>query len=92
MKKMKFDIKNLCQNHVLIVLKTIEIERNLNSFYFKNKILLENAADFSQESLQKIKKFNKDFYRDIEKIRLYQNLISNENPIISKSSVKTKKI
>lgn len=92
MKKMKFDIKNLCQNHLSVVLKTVEIEKNLNSFYFKNKILLENAADFSQESLQKIKKFNKDFYREIEKIRLYQNLISNEKPKVSKSLVKTKKI
>lgn len=89
---MKMDLKELCQNHLSVVLKTVEVERNLNSFYFKNKILLENADDFSQESLQKIKKFNKDFYREIEKIRLYQNLINNENPIISKSSVKTKKI
>lgn len=92
MKKMKFDIKNLCQNHVLIVLKAIEVEKKLNSFYFKNKILLEYADDFSEESLQKIKKFNKDFYREIEKVKLYQNLLNNETLNLSKSSVKRNKI
>lgn len=84
------NIKDLCKNHFLTVLKIIKSEEENKTNYLKNKVLLECSNDFSKEDLQKIKKFNKGFYREIEKVRLYNNL--QEKPYISNFSEKKLKI
>jgi len=74
-----YDINELLKENLKLCLKIIDIEKNLNVNYFKNKVLLENINQMSMEDLQKIKKFNKDFYREIEKALLYKNLENNLN-------------
>lgn len=84
------NIKNLCKNNFLTVLKIIKSEEENNTNYLRNKVLLEYSNDFSKEDLQKIKKFNKGFYREIEKVRLYNNL--QEKTYVSKFSERKLKI
>lgn len=86
------DVKNLCEYYPKIILEIIKAESLIDSSIIKNKILIEHINDFSQESLQKIKNFNKHFYREIEKMKLYQNLLNNEKPKVSISSIKKIKI
>jgi hypothetical protein len=86
----EMDIKNLCKNHFWTVLKIIKLEENNQTNYLKNKILLEYSNDFSQEDLQKIKKFNKGFWREIEKVRLYNSF--KEKPSHSNFFEKKQKI
>lgn len=86
------DISKLFLEKMSFCLNVIEIEQNLQKNYFKNKILLENIYQISEESLQKIKKFNKDFFREIEKSQLYKELNQNYNNEISSSQNKKHKI
>lgn len=72
-----YDVGNFFQQNLQICLEIIEIEKNLGKNFFKNKVLLENINEISMEDLQKIKKFNKDFFREIEKAQLYKNLDEN---------------
>ena len=82
------NLKELCQKKIGIILKVINVEDYIKSDNFKNKILLEYANDFHQENLQKIKKYNKHFYRQLEKMNLYQDLKNSEIKNISKYSVR----
>lgn len=82
------NLKELCQKKIGIILKVINVEDYIKSDNFKNKILLEYANDFHQEDLQKIKKYNKHFYRQLEKMNLYQDLKNSEIKNISKHSVR----
>lgn len=90
----KINIKKLCETNLFDVLKLIEIEKQINVNYLKKKVLLEldYLNDFTKEDLQRIKKFNKDFYREIEKMNLYQKLLKDEKECLSKPLLKRKKI
>lgn len=86
----KMNIKELFENHFWTVLNLIKAEEKNKTNYLKNKVLLQYSKDFSQEDLQKIKKFNKDFFREIEKVRLYRDF--QEKPTVSNFSEKKLKI
>lgn len=67
-------IDKMIKNHFWIMMKMVKEEAQSKSNYLKNTILLEYPDNFSIEDLQKIKKFHKDFYREIEKVKLYSKL------------------
>lgn len=83
-------IDKMINNHFWIMMKMVKEESKSNSNYLKNTILLEYPDNFSIEDLQKIKKFHRDFYREIEKVKLYAKL--EEKPQPFKLSEKRKKI
>lgn len=86
----KETIEKMITSNFWIMMKMVKEESKSNSNYLKNTILLEYPNNFSIEDLQKIKKFHRDFYREMEKVKLYARL--EEKPQLFKVSEKKKKI
>lgn len=83
-------IDKMIKNHFWIMMKMVKEESKTQSNYLQKIILLDYPDNFSLEDLQKIKKFHRDFYREIEKVKLYAKL--EQKPASFKLSEKKKKI